>query len=465
MTFRLLGLPEELRLALEETSGIDTEAARLIVELSVREAEDLARQQIANATREIQSIVGPHGALSRVQAGGLRITPGSGMGVFLDGVYKTQIQPNGTFIIGSNIENPETTTEVFFTEDTVYNNEEFGAGDYLIGDNSTGQSNMKWDASEGQLQFRGGTTVQVYMDTDGSIKAGGGDVTIDQWGITFANQQGAVSFDDTNGDPNNLIIYSDSADYLVLKNSFGGKGIRFDIDDASHNVKIIQFQDNGIVLDPGMTIYLNGGSDDISAGWIPKTETWTRTGNHTFTVSGDLTARYRKGTKVRYSDGGTDYGVIASSSYSAPNTTVTLITNTDYTMAAATITDTYLSYIDNPEGFPAKFNFTSTVTYANGTTDPTSVTVNSAYWSMIGGSPFVTIKATLVRGSGNRQFTIFSVPFTMSAFNIPISGTDNITAAGFKQPTACYGHTNDIYFFETMANDGTYEINGVLRLA
>ena len=94
-------------------------------------------------------------------------------------------------------------------------------------------------------------------------------------------------------------------------------------------------------------------------GWNLVTETWTRTGNHTFTVAGDLTAKYRKGAKVRYKDGGAyDYGTVISSSYSSPNTTITLATNTDYVMAAATITDTYISYIENPEGFPPYFTFT-----------------------------------------------------------------------------------------------------------
>lgn len=94
-----------------------------------------------------------------------------------------------------------------------------------------------------------------------------------------------------------------------------------------------------------------------SDGWIGIATTWTRTGNHTFTVPGDLTAYYRKGTKVRYKDGGSfEYGVIGSSSF-AGSTTVNLIPNTDYAMAATTITDTYLSYIENPQGFPAVFNW------------------------------------------------------------------------------------------------------------
>jgi hypothetical protein len=427
MTFRLLGLPEEFRLAIEEASGgtIDTEAARLIVELSVREAEDLARQQIANATREIQSIVGPHGALSRVQAGGLRITPGSGMGVFLDGVYKTQIQPNGTFIIGSNIESPETTTEVFFTEDTVYNNESFGAGDYLIGDNSTGQSNMKWDASEGQLQFRGGQTVQVYMDTDGTLKAGNGNIHLTNSGIAIlegGSGQSFLSFYDSTGTIEKFAfkggtggmqiqsLIAGDVTSLHAKTTGGTAALTWGENPSVANALLFEIQtdteggraafgyDHFIdFLDTdgngSATVYFNERNHDIDFlvegdaagsrplhidaglnkatsfvwdGWGLAHEAWTRTGNHTFTVPGDLTLKYRKGAKVYYDDGAGDFGVIASSSHAAGTTTVNLIPNTDYAMAAATITDTYLSYIENPEGFPHWFNYSPTVSGSGG---------------------------------------------------------------------------------------------------
>jgi hypothetical protein len=97
-------------------------------------------------------------------------------------------------------------------------------------------------------------------------------------------------------------------------------------------------------------------------GWIPITATWTRTGNYTFTVSGDVTATYRKGAKIRYKDGGAyEYGVIGNSTYSAPNTTITLIENSDYAMASATITDKYISYTETPEGFPDWFNWAPTL--------------------------------------------------------------------------------------------------------
>jgi hypothetical protein len=105
--------------------------------------------------------------------------------------------------------------------------------------------------------------------------------------------------------------------------------------------------------------------------WLARPETWTRTGNHTFTMSGDWTSIYRKGVRVRYRDGGSDeYGAIYSSSHSAGTTTITLLTNTNYAMAAATITHKYISYAEKPDGFPDHFNWTPSTMFAtvgNGT--------------------------------------------------------------------------------------------------
>ena len=105
-------------------------------------------------------------------------------------------------------------------------------------------------------------------------------------------------------------------------------------------------------------------------GWIADGNTWTQTGDHTFTISGNYTSVYRKGTKVRYKDssGSYEYGVVASSSYSAPDTAVTLITNDDYLMVG-TISEQGYSYAQFPEGFPATFNFD--VTWSATTTNPT----------------------------------------------------------------------------------------------
>jgi hypothetical protein len=267
MTFRLFGLPDEFRLQIEEASNgtITTEAARLIIEKSVQQAQGVFDASLANITKEVQGVIGPHGSVTRLQAGGINITRGEGISVYADGVSKTTITPRGDVVIGSDITQPATTTEIFFVEANAYNGESFGAGDFLIGDNSTGQSNVKWDASEGQLQFRYGTTLKAYMDTDGSIKAGGGDVILDEFGVTFANQEGLIQFLDTNGAAT-MTLYSDGDNWLVLENSFGGKGISFLLDNASHVVKQIDFDgdgnielyDGGINIPAGKAYSING---------------------------------------------------------------------------------------------------------------------------------------------------------------------------------------------------------------
>lgn len=162
-------------------------------------------------------------------------------------------------------------------------------------------------------------------------------------------------------------------------------------------------------------------------GWNLVTEIWTRTGNHIFTVAGDLTAKYRKGAKVRYKDGGAyEYGTVISSSYSSPNTTVTLATNTDYTMAAATITDTYISYIENPEGFPIVFNYAVTLTSGSGT-----ITTGSATGSFFirGNVCFIRQKISITDNGTGATDIRTTLPITSTL------GLGEIAGSGIKYDT------------------------------
>lgn len=185
---RLVGMTDEESQTFEEAHGIKAETARLLIDQAISATQKLT----ASAIKELQSVVGPHGALSRVQAGNMMIAPGVGIGVFQDGVLKTTIDPDGNLLVGSKIDDPAYTSLAVFVNDQVYNNEQMGAGDLLIGDNTSGVSNVKYDASEGQLQFRLGVTINVYMDTDGSLKAGAGAVVLDQDGITIPNAGDAI---------------------------------------------------------------------------------------------------------------------------------------------------------------------------------------------------------------------------------------------------------------------------------
>ncbi len=153
----------------------------------------------------------------------------------------------------------------------------------------------------------------------------------------------------------------------------------------------------------------------LSDGWTLRTETWTRTGNHTFTVPGDLTLIYRKGAKVRYKDGGSnEYGAVGSSTYAGgPNTTtVNLIVNTDFAMAAGTITEKYISYIENPEGFPFTFNYTATFS-RGGTAFTNAPTLNAATFKAIGNKIEGFIDFTMPASAGGTGEIYASVPITV----------------------------------------------------
>jgi hypothetical protein len=164
-------------------------------------------------------------------------------------------------------------------------------------------------------------------------------------------------------------------------------------------------------------------------GWLTCAETWTRTGNHTFTVSGDMTAKYRKGAKVRYRDGGSDeYGVIGNSTHSSGTTTVTLITTTDYAMAAATITDRYISYTAAPAGFPASFNYAPSYS-ASGSMTYTSVSTTFAIWIPVGTAYIASLQATGTTGGTASNIIRATLPLVPSGGVLDMPGAGRVRDA------------------------------------
>lgn len=112
---------------------------------------------------------------------------------------------------------------------------------------------------------------------------------------------------------------------------------------------------------------------DIYTGWREYSDTWTYASATSFTISGvDVTDIFTKGTKIKWSeDGGSTfkYAFVASSSFST-DTTVNIIENDDYEFTNTTLSDTYFSYADNPQGFPHWFNYSPT--WGGFSTDPSS---------------------------------------------------------------------------------------------
>jgi hypothetical protein len=92
-----------------------------------------------------------------------------------------------TFLLGSDISKPATTSLLVTGSSLIYNGETLAGGDVLFGDNTIGKANMHWNSVAGMLEFRGGTTVQAYVDTDGSIVAGAGALKLNSSGILFTS--------------------------------------------------------------------------------------------------------------------------------------------------------------------------------------------------------------------------------------------------------------------------------------
>lgn len=96
-------------------------------------------------------------------------------------------------------------------------------------------------------------------------------------------------------------------------------------------------------------------------GWVNANETWTYVSASSFRVTGDKTGVYKKGTKLLWTQSSVaKRGVVISSSYSSPYTTINIFVNTDFTIANTTITNNFYSYIENPLGWSGVFNWSPT---------------------------------------------------------------------------------------------------------
>lgn len=104
----------------------------------------------------------------------------------------------------------------------------------------------------------------------------------------------------------------------------------------------------------------NSVNTNAATGWIDPEETWNYASASSFTVSGDKTAKYASGTKIKLNQSGDKFFYVLSSSHSGGTTTVNVFAGSVYTVANAAITGNYYSYADAPQGFPTSFALTST---------------------------------------------------------------------------------------------------------
>jgi hypothetical protein len=187
---------------------------------------------------------------------------------------------------------------------------------------------------------------------------------------------------------------------------------------ASYPTSIKSFTTKVDYVTPISAAHVNDLQDEVVAlealntGWWPAGETWTRTGATTFTVPTDLTVKYQKGTKIKLTDTTTKYFYVVSSSYGAPNTTVTVTGGIDYSLVS-TLSNPYYSYMENPQGFPDWLAWT--VVAAPGTGAWTTWSATGKF-KVVGNACFYRIDIIITTNGTGGASTNVTPP-------IPIAGT------------------------------------------
>lgn len=126
--------------------------------------------------------------------------------------------------------------------------------------------------------------------------------------------------------------------------------------------------------------------EDNAGGWKYSNETWTYASASTFTITGDKTAKYQKGMKIKLTNNSTiNTYYIVSVVYSAPNTTITIAGETD--LVNSVITGGYYSSEYCPLGFKVGEIWYKAKAYANTTQNlagnvPTVITANTEIYDI-----------------------------------------------------------------------------------
>lgn len=201
-------------------------------------------------------------------------------------------------------------------------------------------------------------------------------------------------------------------------------------------------------------------SDD---GWIPRSETWTRLSNTTFRVSSNQTAIFTPGTKIKVTQTSTKYFYVVSSSYSSPNTTVTITGGSDYSLTASP-TERWISYVANPQGFPHWFNWTPTIT---GYSTPPS---GGVYRFRINGRTVFCVIREPNNGISNATTLTISVPvapinITNLLWLYPAAMTDNGASMTTYGRAVVAGTSSEIVFGINPAVPGGFTASEGKRVA
>ena len=205
---------------------------------------------------------------------------------------------------------------------------------------------------------------------------------------------------------------------------------------------------------------INELHSDITDGWIKVADTWYPYEMNEAEIPIGTGLNLRRGDAIKLKQDGVQHyfyciGVDSGAGH------VFVTGGSDHVLwDDGAITDVYYSHV-RPKGFPQTFNWTPSVSYTLGTTDPNSMTINGARFHITPESlVWFDLKATMVRGSGDRPYTIFSVPFSLTNSNAYYQPAwCNWTSTdGFS---ICYASSTreGLVALAPMAKDGEVHIN------
>jgi len=181
-------------------------------------------------------------------------------------------------------------------------------------------------------------------------------------------------------------------------------------------------------------------------GWIPVSDTWTYNAANKINVPSGAASIYTVGMGIRLTANS-----VVKQAY------IVKVENTLLTVAGDALTNhtfSAISYTPTPAtamGFPNHFTYTPSLSWAGGTTDPTSASLDVRY-VITGKWCTVAFKAYIIRGSGDRSVLYFSLPIS-STVNVGGSGASSL--AGYYATIG--GFTDGANFtalIDQMSSDG-----------
>ena len=207
---------------------------------------------------------------------------------------------------------------------------------------------------------------------------------------------------------------------------------------SSSNVAQVTVNAEGIVT-AAANVSIGGGVVVGADGWVDDSaETWTFASFAagppavgTFTVSGDVTAKYTIGTRIKLTQTTIKYFVVSAAPvFGGGSTTVTISGGTDFTLANAAISANAHSYVINPQGFPSWFNFAAAAAgFSAKTSDVGRFNVFGRNCNI-----FMNIQGTSNVATFTWTAPIVAVQSSVSVVSVTTTGT--VTAIGRAQSTA-----------------------------